>query len=217
MIRLVCRVIAGVLFDVDVDGADRLPAGPAIVAGAPHRNWVEPFLMFGLLPRRPVWIADRRAVTGSRLRAAVARAAGGVIAVGRGGDGFEAVVADVRRSVDAGRALIIFPETGRPSGPPDLRTLSAGLGHLSARAQAPVVPVVFGGTHELYLRRRLVVHVLPAIDPPDSVSRPAIHEWMDHFEEALAGAAAEAHRGSEAKPPRWKVGRWLTGTYPRAE
>jgi len=119
--------------------------------------------------------------------------------------------------VDAGRAIVIFPESGPPSRPPDLRALSPGLAHLSARARVAVVPVVFGGTHELYLRRRVVVRVLPAIDPPESTSRPAILEWMARFEEMVSAAAVEAHRVAESKSPKWKIGRWLTGKYPRVD
>jgi len=113
--------------------------------------------------------------------------------------------------------VAIFPEVGPPSRPPLVRRLSPGLANLAARAGAEVMPIAFGGTHELYLRRRIVLRILPALDPPEETSRAATRHWMAQFEEMARQAAAELDELDAASAPRWKVGRWLTGRYPRAD
>lgn len=214
--RGVCRVAAGALFSVRVVGRENLPSGGTILAGLPHRNWVEPFLLLGMLPRRTIWIADRRAVTGSWLRRGAARLAGGAIAVGRGVTGFEAVVSEVELAVRAGHNVVIFPELGPPSWPPAPRQLSAGVSYLAARTGAQVVPIVFGGTDELYFGRTILVRILPAVAAPTDTGRDSTRAWMKRFEELSFAAAVDLHKAAGARAPRWKVGRWLTGRYPRA-
>jgi 1-acyl-sn-glycerol-3-phosphate acyltransferase len=221
IIRAVCLMVARFLFDVRVEGYQNMPPPGSIVAGVPHRNWAEPVLLFAILPARPrqVGIADGPTVSRSLLRRLIIKAGGGVIKVQprSGPSGFEAIARATTDWVDRGAVVVIFPESGRPSRAPALRTLSAGVGHLAARSRAPVVPVVVGGTHELYLRRRIVISVLPPIDPPAAATRPAVAAFMGDLEKRTKAAAIEVHQAAESAGPRRKVGRWLSGRYPRAE
>jgi 1-acyl-sn-glycerol-3-phosphate acyltransferase len=221
IIRAISLVVIRFLFDVRVEGRENMPRPGTIVAGVPHRNWAEPVLLFALLPARPrqVGIADGPTMSRSLLRRLIVNAGGGVIKVEprSGPSGFETIARATTDWVRRGAVVVIFPEVGPPSRAPALRRLSAGVGHLAARSRAPVVPVVVGGTHELYLRRRIVISVLPPIDPPASATRPAIAAFMDDLEERTKAAAVEVHRAAESGGPRRRVGRWLSGRYPRAE
>jgi 1-acyl-sn-glycerol-3-phosphate acyltransferase len=219
-IPLICRSLARVLFDVHVAGCENMPASGAIVAGLPHRNWVEPFLIVAFLPprRRLAIVAEGRTVSRSWWRRLVVRLAGGVIAIAAraGMSSFERIARAVTDTVAAGAAVLIFPESGPPSRPPEFRRLSPGVAHLAARSGASVTPIVLGGTHELYLRRRIVVRVLAPLDPPAGTTRPAVAAFMANLETKAQAAAVEVHQAAESGGPRWKVGRWLIGNYPRA-
>ena len=77
------------------------------------------------------------------------------------------------------------------------------------------MPVVFGGTDELYLRRHIEVRVIGPILPPTRTSRAAISAWTSAFHDAVQTAAEDVHRRATASNPRRKRWRWLTGNYPR--
>jgi 1-acyl-sn-glycerol-3-phosphate acyltransferase len=205
-------------------GAESLPTDPSagwILAGVPHRNWVEPLLLHAFVApsgRRVVTVADARAVTGSRVRRLGASLVGGVIAVGPGAEqGSAADRIDAATSLIAhGSVLALFPEVGRPAPPPTLRRLSVGVGHISAISAADIVPVAFGGTDELYLGRRIEIRVLPAVAPPVDASRIAISDWMVEFGSHVQAAAINVHELANSRQPRRKRWTWLTGNYPRA-
>jgi 1-acyl-sn-glycerol-3-phosphate acyltransferase len=218
--RLVLKAAARGLLRVRVNGDVRIPGG-SICAALPHRNWVEPFLLVGVLPAAPrlVGVADGPTLVRSWWRILLVRLVGGVVPVWpRASAGaFAAHVAAVRRALEAGAVVAIFPETGPPARPPDLRRLSPGVARFAAAAGAPVVPVVFGGTDELYLGRRIEVRVLEAIaPPPPDADRAAIDDWMADFRAVTTAAATAADARANAPPPRRKRWLWLTGKYPRA-
>src|SRR5687768_9996942 len=181
-------------------------AGAWICAGVPHRNWAEPFVLFWALPARPrlVAVADGPAVSRSPLRRLVINLAGGVVAVWPRGSAreFERHLVAVQQVIDAGAVLLIFPEKGPPARAPGLRRLSPSVAHFAQRTGAPIVPVVLGGTDELYLRRRIEVRILPALDPPrPDAGRAGIAEFMDRFGALIASAAVDAHQRAEADAP----------------
>jgi 1-acyl-sn-glycerol-3-phosphate acyltransferase len=223
IVRLGLRFVLGALFRVNVSGMENVPTGTLgfIIAGAPHRNWVEPLLMHAFVAprgRRTVTVADARAATGNFLRTFATRSVGGVIAVGAGPRSTSARVRiEIARDVVArGHALLIFPEVGPPSRAPQLRRLSAGLAHIAAVSGASVVPVVFGGTAELSVGRRIEIQVLPPVNPP-ARSRAAIDDWMTGFRASVQQTATEAHARANVREPQRKHWRWLTGRYPRVD
>ena len=223
LVRGGLRFLLAALFRVKVSGLSNLPAGSAgyVLVGAPHRNWVEPLLMHAYVAprgRRVVTVADARAIAGSGLRRTAARAVGGVIPVGPGAA--QPPIERVRAAasvMSAGDVLLIFPEIGGPTRPPELRPISAGVGHMAARAKSVVVPVAFGGTDELYLGRRIEIRVLPPVAPPPDARRTTIHEWTVSLRESVQSAATDAHERANAAVPVRKRWRWLTGNYPRME
>ena len=228
LLRFVCAGLARLLFKVELRGLETLPrtedgrlTGGWIAAALPHRNWSEPFLLFAILPARPrtVAVAESETVSGSPWRRMLIGAGGGVIPVGlrAKASGFHAIVNTTKLAVDAGAVVTIFPEAGPPSQPPEFRPLSRGVAHLAARTGAPVVPVVFGGSHELYLRKRIVVRVLPAVEPPRGTDRIEIADWMAAFRERCQVLADEVHVEAQTDQPRVKLARWLTGRYPRPD
>jgi hypothetical protein len=115
----------------------------------------------------------------------------------------------------AGMVFLLFPEYGEPSPVEASRPIAAGLGYVALRSGAPIVPFVIGGNHELFWGRRIVVQVLPPLDPLALASLPAgspapppgsreeraaAHAIAEGFRAACAPAVDAAWRAAEPKP-----------------
>ena len=234
-----CRLIARGIFGLrlELQGAENLPRDAAgrpgggwIAVPVPHRRWIDPFILLLLLPLEPriVFFADGRVLFRTRFRRLLFRLLGGVVPVWPHGGpkAFWTHIAAAQKVLDAGAVFAIFPEAGPPSPPDAARHIEPGFGYLALRTGAPLVPMLIGGTGELYRGRRLVLRVLPvtgagelaAGDPaaplpaPDSAAeRAAARRIAERFANAIAPGVAELHRQVERRSAgdrrRWP---WLT-------
>lgn len=222
-IRLGWRLIQRLLgWRVAVEGIEHLPrdasgrrTGGWIAAGVPHRTWVDPFVLWSALPAEPrlVFFGDARTMARSPLRRFVVRRLGGVIPIPSAHDAAALAthLTAAATVLGSGAVFCLFPEVGPATPPGTMRRLGGGIGYIALRARAPIVPVVLGGTHELYLGRRVAVRVLPALDPlalagvetppaPGSTAeREAVHRLLAGLREALQAPVARAHR--DVEPP----------------
>ena len=238
LLRVAWRVAAAVLgFRVVVRGLGHLPRTPDgrrtggyILAGIPHRTWIDPFLPWGWLPAEPrlVFFGDARTMARSPLRRWVVRRVGGIIPIpSHGGPrSFATQHGRGRRDHPRRRGVHALPGVRAAAAPVEAsRQVAAGLGYVALRTGAPIVPVVIGGNHELFLGRRIIVRVLPPLDPfvlaglppgepppaPGShAEREAAHRLADAFREAVAPAVDAAWRSVEPKPGYRKRGLRLT-------
>lgn len=234
LIRTGCSLVARALFRVRLTGlehiprdADGDPSGGWIACGLPHRNWVEPLLMLMALPAEPriVVLGDGPTMSRSWWRRLIAHWVGGLVPVwpASGARTFDGHVAAARRALAAGSVFAIFPEVGGPSPAPALRRVSPSIGYIALRTGAPVVPIVFGGTDELFLRRRIEVRVLPPVEaalrPPAAPrsERDAAHAFVATLVERVGPVAAAAHAAAQPSAGGRRRWRWLTGRYPRAD
>ena len=62
----------------------------------------------------------------------------------------------------------------RPCHRVEARPLAPGIGYFGLRSGAPIVPLVFGGTHELYRGRRIQMRVLPAVRAADLAAEASL-------------------------------------------
>jgi 1-acyl-sn-glycerol-3-phosphate acyltransferase len=235
LFRLLFILIGRALFRVRVGGlenlprtADGRPAGGWIAAGLPHRTWFEPPALVALLPASPrvIMLADGPVMFKSWWRRFLIRRVGGVVPIWSrsSAQDFEAHVDAAQQAIRAGAVFALLPEVGPPRRPPALRRLSSGVAYFALRTGAPILPIVFGGTHELYLRRRIEVHLLPAIDPPTPApargsagERTAADALMARLQAAVEPVAASAYRSAEPASGSRKTWRWLTGRYPQVD
>ena len=211
-----------------VDAAGR-PAGGWIAAGLPHRTWVDPFVVVDNLPVEPrlIFFGDGPTMYRSRPRRWLVRRIGGVIPIWPGGDrpAIEAYIAAASKSLDAGAVLCLFPETGPPTQPGTARPFGSGLAYFALRTGAPIVPLVLGGTHDLYRGRRFRLDIGRAVtwrdlvgaahdaappEPWSSAERRAAHRLTLALHERTADAVAEAYRATTPPPGTRKRWRWLT-------
>jgi len=235
LLRRVWRLVALALgLRVRVRGLEHLPrdaegrlAGGYVLAGVPHRTWIDPFLPWGWLPVEPrlAFFGDARTMARSPLRRFVVRRVGGILPIpSRGGPRAFATHLDGAAEVlRAGMVFLLFPESGPPSPVETSRPIAAGLGYVALRSGAPIVPVVIGGNHELFWGRRIIVRVLPPLDPivlaglaagspaPASGSREeraAAHAIAEGFRAATTDAIDAAWRSAE---PRTGTKKRFTG------
>jgi 1-acyl-sn-glycerol-3-phosphate acyltransferase len=237
MLRRIWRACAWVLrAELLLEGEENLPrdsrgrpAGRWIAAVVPHRTWIDPFVLWILLPERPrfTFFGDARTMARSPLRRFVVRRLGGVIPIPAARDPrtvtvhLDAAAAALR----AGSVFMVMPETGPESAPGNLRRLGGGMAYVGLRSGAPIVPLVLGGNEELYLRRRIILRVLPALDPwklagvePDWAKpepgspeeRRAAQRLTEAFGARVAGDVADVHARSVPPPGTRKRGRFLT-------
>ena len=241
ILRGAWRVAAGLLrLKFEVSGLEHLPrdaigrpAGGWIAAGMPHRTWIDPFVPWMLLPARPrlTFFGDGRTMARSPLRRWVMARLGGVIPIPAAHDPRAVPVhLAAAETVLHGRGVFcLFPETGPATPPGTIRRLGAGIGYIAVRNRRPIVPLILGGTHEIYFGRRIVLRVLPPLDPfvlagigdgteepdPDSPEeRLAVHRLLHALAEVVAGPVLEAHERAEPPPGTKKPGlRRLTSAF----
>ena len=213
-------------------GADGGPSGGWIAAGLPHVTWIEPFVMTVLLPAEPrlIWFGDGRVIERSRWRRVLLPRLGGIVPIWPGGgpSAFDEHVEAVGRVVAAGAVFALFPEAGPPATPGSARPIAGGIGYFALRSGAPVVPIVFGGTHELYRGRRIRMRVLPTPSwqqlaglkadarPPEkgtTADRDAAEAIAAGLHAYTAEAVAQEHAASEPAPGTRKRWRWLTHAF----
>lgn len=127
-------------YDLEIRGAERVPAQGPVVMAANHVGWLDGPLLAVSSPR-PVHALTKQEMF-SGVLAPVLRASGQIEL-----DRFHVDVAAIRSSVralQAGLAVGVFPEGTRGSG--DMTSPRAGAAYLALVTGAPVVPVSFLGT-----------------------------------------------------------------------
>lgn len=230
LLRRLFALVVGVLFRVEVAGRDNLPrngdrpAGGWIACGLPHRTWVEFFILLAVLPAEPrlIMLGDGPTIFGSAWRRVLMRRVGGVVPIWRGSGprAFEAHMAAAQQAIGSGAVFGLFPEMGRAARPPALRSVSSSVAYFALRTGAPIVPLVFGGTHELFWRRRIIVRILPAIESPPApaigtpAEKQAVDELLTRLLATVEPEVTGANAAAEPPPGARRLARWLTGPYP---
>ncbi len=222
-------------FRIDVRGHGNLPrradgsvAGGWILAGAPHRAWVDPLLVTLAWPAgapRLVWLGDRPAMTRSWWRRRLFPHLGVIPVEPGGGPAALAHTVDVARSVVAsGAVLALFVERGAPSPSDRTRQIAGGFAWIALAARAPVVPVVIGGAHRIVRGSPFSVRFLaplrtpaatPVTDPRGEVvplargRRPAVDALVAAYRDAVAGTVREAAAWADVRAPSARRWPWL--------
>lgn len=128
------------VYRIRVHGRERVPLTGPLVLVANHSSFIEPQLIFGMLPRRSVFL-----VKAELSRGAVGRALVGIgqLTVRRGTADREPLMAAVR-VLRAGGVIGVFPEGTRGSG--DVAHAEQGAAWLVRAGDAVVLPVATRGT-----------------------------------------------------------------------
>ena len=220
LLRLVARfVIFGLFrFRISTSGRELLPAsGGYLLIGAAHRGWMDPFVVMHALPAEPrCWFLGSAPSTfTSRWRERLIHRLGGLLPVWRGGVGVDSHVAAARAVTRNGAVFVQMPE-GTVSGPAGrIGPFRNGAALIALRTGAPIVPLAFAGTEELYLGRRMASRILPPTSPrellgddwdgslPVEGSREelGLAKLLTARFEAVMGPAVEALHPGTVDPP----------------
>ncbi len=193
--RLYCRV----LHRFSWEGSDPFPStGPAILV-CNHRSSVDPFILAATTRRVVSYLVAQEycRVPGLRWLLDWMRC----VPVRRD----RRDVGAVRRSMSElkrGRLLCVFPEGGISRG---FDNPHLGMGYLSLRSGAPVIPAYVSGTpvsdsvwKALFLPSRSHVAFGPICRPPSvrpaRLDRAQVAEWTDHLMRSVSDLSAEGGR-----------------------
>jgi 1-acyl-sn-glycerol-3-phosphate acyltransferase len=134
------------LWQLDVEGLDRLPDGPAIIAPN-HISVLDSFFVPAVLPRRITYVGKAEYLDSWKTRHLFP--ALGMIAIDRSGGDAAAAALDAAAAVLArGELFGIYPE-GTRSRDGRLHKGHTGVARLAVRTGAPIVPVGIQGTVEV--------------------------------------------------------------------
>ena len=160
---IVAKIILKILFRIKIEGLENLPKEGGYILAGNHLSWIDPFLMLGYFPTEPriYFIAAREEVYHPAWRRFFTERVGGVIPIERDKGGASRELLNlVKETLEGGGVLGMFPEgdvSGRETG--KILPFKRGLGFFAAATGAPIVPVAFSGTKELWVRRpiRMIV------------------------------------------------------------
>jgi 1-acyl-sn-glycerol-3-phosphate acyltransferase len=198
-------------FNIEVDGLELVPRGESLViAAAPHRNWIDPFLILQILPPLPrTYFLAAADTTGNRWwKRILIDLAGGMVPVATRGqlnrDGLQLALAILQR----GNRVGIFPEGWGPKPDPEILPLKRGVAFISQHSGCRVLPVALAGTSDLWRGKTLRVRIAPPVDAlPPGANRHEEQTYVDSLRAVLHDVLpAEPAEPPDGKKP-W---RWLT-------
>jgi 1-acyl-sn-glycerol-3-phosphate acyltransferase len=198
-------------FNIEVEGLEHVPRGePLIVAGAPHRNWIDPFLILQVLPTLPrtYFLAAADTVGNRWWKQLFIELAGGMVPVATRGqlnrDGLELALGILER----GNRVGIFPEGWGEKPDPEIMPLKRGVAFISQHSGCRVLPVALAGTTDLWRGKTLRVRIAPPLDAlPPGANRHEEQSYVDDLRTVLLAAVPpEPEEPRDGKKP-W---RWLT-------
>ncbi len=175
-LNVILRHIFG--FQIEVEGLENVPAGESlIIAAAPHRNWLDPFLVLLVLPGRPriYFLGSREAVFNTWWKKLLLGALGGVVPVSSEGRLNREALETAVQVLRSGASLGVFPEGwGHTYDPPDqLAEIKRGVTWVAMNANRRILPVGLAGTRDLWRGKTLRVRIGPPMAPPAEGSRRA--------------------------------------------
>jgi 1-acyl-sn-glycerol-3-phosphate acyltransferase len=202
-------------FRIEVSGREHVPAGePLIVAGGPHRNWVDGFLLLVALPPQPrvVFLASEH-VSDRWWKRALVRLAGGFEPVSTTSVLNREVLAAALLVLARGDRLGVFPEGwDHLEGPMrEIGDFRRGLAFIAQQSGRCVLPVALAGSKPLWRGKTLHVRIGAPLDPPPmDAGKVAQQTWSDELRATLQELIPPEPPEIPLERRRWP---WLTDLF----
>jgi 1-acyl-sn-glycerol-3-phosphate acyltransferase len=213
-VRRIIALIGSLLFgfQIEVSGQEHVPAGePLIVAGGPHRNWVDGFLLMIALPPQPrlLFLASENA-TNRWWKRALVWLAGGFEPVSTTSALNREALQAAQRVLARGERLGIFPEgwDHLDEATREIGELRRGLAYLAQASERRVLPVAIAGAKPLWRGKTLRVCIAPPLAPPPADASKADQQaWSDALRAILQESLPPEPPEIPLAQRRWP---WLT-------
>lgn len=211
IVRGLFVVVFKLLGNVEVIGAEKVPATGAFVLAPVHRSNVD-FALTSLVTKRPMRYMGKDNIWKSKLLGRFVTMLG-AFPVHRGSADRDALKActDI---VNGGSPLVMFPEGTRQHGPV-VQQLFDGTAYVAAKTGVPIIPMGIGGSEamlpkgaKLPRRSKLVLVIgdpIPAPAKTDAgrMPRSAVAAMTKDLDQVLQGLFDEAQaRAGRPNPPR---------------
>jgi 1-acyl-sn-glycerol-3-phosphate acyltransferase len=195
--RLTIGPLYRLLFRLRVTGRHLIPRDGPYVLVANHLNWPDPFTLLLAFPSEPRlhFLADPENLVKNRWHWWIIRQVGGYVPVDMRRHGDRLLFDQVRRALDAGAVVAIFPEAAYGPREGELLPFKKGFAHFATEARVPVLPVALTGTKDLWLRKRIELRV----GVPIATEGLTVDELVDVSRERVAGLLRQY-----VEPPGWK-------------
>jgi 1-acyl-sn-glycerol-3-phosphate acyltransferase len=195
--RLTIGPLYRLLFRLRVTGRELVPGDGPYVLVSNHLNWLDPFTLLLAFPSEPRlhFLADPENLVKNRWHWWIVRQIGGYVPVDMRRHGDRLLFVQVRRALDAGAVVAIFPEAAYGPREGELLGFKKGFAHFATGAGVPVLPVALTGTKDLWLRKRIELRIGAPI-APDGLT---VDELVD-----LTRARVAELLPPYVEPPGWK-------------
>jgi 1-acyl-sn-glycerol-3-phosphate acyltransferase len=172
VVREACAPLLRGLFDLRIEGAERLPASGSFILAANHHNYLDGVVLGVAVPRPIAFVVMPRVFRATPLHPPFHRRIGSIpVNLERPDPG---AIKRVLRVLEAGRVVGIFPE-GPFSQEGRLVRGQPGAALIALRAGVPVVPAAIEGTYEALRARRFY---LPRRYPLSvRFGEPLVFDW----------------------------------------
>jgi 1-acyl-sn-glycerol-3-phosphate acyltransferase len=210
--RLITLVGKGILrLHVEVAGLEHVPRGePLIVAAAPHRNWVDTFLLLMVLPPLPrvYFLGSAQQTQHQVWRRVLLRLTGGFVPVSTIGQINRESLQTSLAILGAGNSIGIYPEGWEnvDEAPAEVRPLKRGVAFLSEHSGRRVLPVGIAGTMEWWRGKTVRLRIAPPLAAlPPGADRTEEQAYVDLLRETLQQTLPPlpVEPVSGRKPWRW--------------
>lgn len=197
VLRVVVRPLFRVLFSVEHQGREKVPAEGAVIIAGNHPSYLDPVLVWMGVERRMRFMAWD-ALFRAPLLGWIIRAVGAFPVDIRKGHG-EAAFREALRVLREGEVLGIFPE-GQRSEQAAMGELRTGVARLAIETGAAIVPVTIGGASRAWPKTRLLpksAKIVVRYHEPirlDATERAARGEDREFHQEVMTRVAASINR-----------------------
>lgn len=155
IVRAVLQPFLHAYFRLSRTGHPHIPSGGGVLLAANHRSFLDPFVI-GCCLRRPIFFVAKQELFERRPVGWILNCLGAFPI--RRGESDEEAMATARALLDAGEAVVIFPE-GTRIRRGAIGTPKRGVGRLALETGAPVVPVAVHGSERARPRGLVVLPV----------------------------------------------------------
>ena len=206
IVRAIARPLFHLLFRFDVQGRAHIPDRPYVLI-CNHLGWMDAVSLLLLFPAEPRihFLADPTSMMRNRPLWTLVKAAGGIVPVDRARHGNQALYQHVDRCLAGGGVVALFPEGDFGPREGQLLPFKRGFAHFAVDGGVPVLPVAEAGMKEVWLGKRLFIHIGEPIDTRGKT----VEQVYEVGEKAVAALLPDYHDPGGGKPMR----RWLTGLF----